>query len=379
MCGIFGYAKRQNAQNDKQLETIKNVLTNLADESVVRGTDSTGVTMISPTDRRTFKSTEASDDVIQHDTWKSNILDRVTRDNTIAIGHVRLATHGVVTSRNAHPFEIGDVVGAHNGIIYNYNKLAEKYDKDKIEVDSEVIFEGLNANPMVSAIEQLEGDYAISWVKDSNKIVHLARETSRPISIAYWRKAKTLIWASTDDILKKSLNRAGLNLQCVSLLSEYIYSFDTDKFARRYKPSKTKFNAKEKSYANTTVRYSHYNDYSYTGWQSCSIQSEIDKFNDSYDTEEIDAKDFEENGQCGMCLDYFRNEELIDIGDEEICWDCESDVDECSFCGDFMFFGEGTNINNNAITCESCKPSAASVLMLEESTFNGITEYVDGR
>ena len=43
------------------------------------------------------------------------------------------------------------------------------------------------------------------------------------------------------------------------------------------------------------------------------------------------------------------NEELIDIGDEEICWDCESDVDECSFCGDFMFFGEGTNINNNAI------------------------------
>ena len=179
--------------------------------------------------------------------------------------------------------------------------------------------------------------------------------------------------------MKKSLNRAGLNLQCVSLLSEYIYSFDTDKFARRYKPSKTKFNAKEKSYANTTVRYSHYNDYSYTGWQSCSIQSEIDKFNDSYDTEEIDAKDFEENGQCGMCLDYFRNEELIDIGDEEICWDCESDVDECSFCGDFMFFGEGTNINNNAITCESCKPSAASVLMLEESTFNGITEYVDGR
>ena len=57
MCGIFGYAKRQNAHNDKQLETIKNVLTNLADESVVRGTDSTGVTMISPTDRRTFKST----------------------------------------------------------------------------------------------------------------------------------------------------------------------------------------------------------------------------------------------------------------------------------------------------------------------------------
>ena len=43
MCGIFGYAKQSNAQTDQQMETINVVLKNLARESEVRGTDSTGI------------------------------------------------------------------------------------------------------------------------------------------------------------------------------------------------------------------------------------------------------------------------------------------------------------------------------------------------
>ena len=132
MCGIFGYAKTQNGQSDNQLEKLKDVFTYLADESVVRGTDSTGISMINPTNRRTFKATASSSEVVNDKTWKSEILDRVDRDSTIAIGHVRLATHGVINTRNAHPFEIGDVIGAHNGIIYNYNKLADKYNKNML-------------------------------------------------------------------------------------------------------------------------------------------------------------------------------------------------------------------------------------------------------
>ena len=34
MCGIFGYAKQQNAQNDSQIKMLKRALTYLADESV---------------------------------------------------------------------------------------------------------------------------------------------------------------------------------------------------------------------------------------------------------------------------------------------------------------------------------------------------------
>ena len=56
MCGIFGYAKKHNSQNDKQIEILQRVFTNLAKESVIRGEDSTGISMISPSSRKIFKS-----------------------------------------------------------------------------------------------------------------------------------------------------------------------------------------------------------------------------------------------------------------------------------------------------------------------------------
>ena len=356
MCGIFGYAKRQNAQNDNQIERLKDVLTYLADESVIRGTDSTGISMIDSNSRRTFKATAPSSEVVADKSWKKNILNRVNRDSTIAIGHVRLATHGVVNSRNAHPFEIGDVIGAHNGIIYNYNKLADKYNKS-IEVDSEIIFESLNDRSMNSALEELEGDYAISWVKDSNKIVHLARESSRPLSVAYWKKAKILMWASTDDILDKALKRAGLNLKNVSLMSEYIYSFDTDKFESRYNPNKIKFKAKEKSYNNTRYSSVHYD----TSWTS--------HYYDNYDDDDVISLDnaSKENVSCEMCLQKYRRDEMIEMADDvDVCYDCYDDVESCNWCGDYMFYGESTSFNRWTI-CRDCKPSAASSLLLTES------------
>jgi asparagine synthetase B (glutamine-hydrolysing) len=350
MCGIFGYAKTQNGQSDNQLEKLKDIFTYLADESVVRGTDSTGISMINPTDRRTFKATASSSEVVNDKTWKSEILDRVDRDSTIAIGHVRLATHGVINTRNAHPFEIGDVIGAHNGIIYNYNKLADKYNKN-IEVDSEIIFESLNLKPMDKALEELEGDEKLSWIKDSNKIVHLARESSRPISVAYWKKARILLWASTGDILNKALDRADLSLNNVSLKSDTIYSFNTDKFKDKYNPSKIKFESKTKKYNNSFNTTVH-GDYSWT-----SYYDEID-YNES-----IDKKDT----QCEMCIQKFRMSDLIEVEtDIYVCIDCYDDIEPCEWCGDYMFFDESTTFNKWSI-CVSCKPSAEKRLLLDET------------
>ena len=138
----------------------------------------------------------------------------------IVIGHVRLATHGDINVRNAHPFNIGDVVGAHNGVIYNYNKIARTFNKS-VEVDSEVIFASLNRVEKEKAFENLDGDFAVSWAKDSNNILYLAREDSRPIQVAYWKKARVLFWASTKSILDNSLKSAGLKLKTHSLTPSY--------------------------------------------------------------------------------------------------------------------------------------------------------------
>ena len=174
MCGIFGFAKKHNSQNDRQIDILRDVLTNLADESSVRGKDSTGFAVMTPDSRRTYKSLSDSSSLVRAKDW-NKLIDEVNRDTTIVIGHVRLATHGTVNIRNAHPFTIGEVVGAHNGVIYNYNKLAKSRGKE-VEVDSEVIFASLNKNEMNKAFTDIDGDFAVTWVKDSNKVIHLARE-----------------------------------------------------------------------------------------------------------------------------------------------------------------------------------------------------------
>ena len=351
MCGIFGYAKQQNAQNDSQIEMLKRALTYLADESVVRGTDSTGITMITPSNRRTFKAVAPSSEVVNHDAWKTSILNRVDRDSTIALGHVRLATHGVVNQRNAHPFEIGEVIGAHNGVIYNYNKLAEKYNKS-IEVDSEIIFASLNLHPTKDALEELEGDYAVSWVKESNKILHLARESSRPLCIAYWKKARVLLWASTDDIMRKALKRAGLKLKLLNLNSEIIYTFDTDKFDNRCNPSKDNFEARE-------TKTSSFGVHRVSSWTS-------NYYNDYYDLID-DGKDETGKEECLSCTQKFPRDGVTEFEfDKYICWDCYEDIDNCNWCGDYMFYIDSANYGNWKI-CDDCKPDADSQLMLTES------------
>ena len=121
MCGVFGLAKKADSQNNFQIEQSRLVLQYLADESSVRGTDSTGIAFISKESRSIFKTVMPSFDMIEHEDWEEKIIPELNRSTTAVLGHVRLATHGTISVRNAHPFAIGKVVGAHNGVLNNHN------------------------------------------------------------------------------------------------------------------------------------------------------------------------------------------------------------------------------------------------------------------
>ena len=221
MCGIFGFAKTSGRQSDNQLEILKRVVTELTDESSIRGTDSTGFSIINEDNRYTYKTLVDSSTLVGYPEWNT-LLDKVNRDTTIFMGHVRLATTGSVKVENAHPFNIGSVTGVHNGIIHNSNQVSNILGKSVPDVDSQVLFQALNKLEMSKAFEDIDGDFAITWVKDSNKKVHLARESGRPMVVAYWKKARVLLWASTRQIMEDAMTRAGLRLPIRNVKQDYI-------------------------------------------------------------------------------------------------------------------------------------------------------------
>jgi len=316
MCGIFGFAKQSGHQTDKQLDMLKEVLTELADESSIRGTDSTGMSIIQPNSRKTYKTLLDSSSLVDTGDW-TELLDDITKDTTIAIGHVRLATHGVIKTRNAHPFHVGDVVGAHNGIIHNYNKVASSLGKE-VEVDSQVIFASLNRHKMSKAFEDIDGDFAITWIKDSNSTIHLARESGRPMSVAYWKKARILFWASTDAILEMSMTKAGLRLPIENVKADFIHSYDTNKFTNKANEETEEFYTMSQWNRYTPSVYS-YGGYEWKG--SISSESAACELSPSPASKLIG--EMPETDLCEACMEWLPIEEVEIVNGRSICIDCE--------------------------------------------------------
>lgn len=128
MCGIIGYIGQKNA--------VPIIIDGLR-KMEYRGYDSAGLAFIGKKDVVNRKSVGRIANL-------ESLLDG-SEKSKCAIGHTRWATHGGVTTENAHPHsDCGDdIFVAHNGIIENFNQLKSelisKGHKFKSETDTEVL------------------------------------------------------------------------------------------------------------------------------------------------------------------------------------------------------------------------------------------------
>lgn len=126
MCGIIGFTGKRRAQ-----EILLNGLARLE----YRGYDSAGIAY--------FRDDQAHVSIRKTAGKVHDLRAVCDKDNEshCGIGHTRWATHGGVSTANAHPHRIGKVSLIHNGIIENYHELCSKYDLTSTlmsETDTEV-------------------------------------------------------------------------------------------------------------------------------------------------------------------------------------------------------------------------------------------------
>lgn len=113
------------------------------------------------------------------------------------IGHNRQATVGQINEVNAHPFQYGNFIGAHNGTLDNWcrNDLEKELD-ERFPVDSMAIFAAMAAFGIEETVKKLQGSWALTFFDQSNGTINFIRNKERPLWLAYSKDGKHLFWAS---------------------------------------------------------------------------------------------------------------------------------------------------------------------------------------
>ncbi len=179
MCGIVGYLGSRDAvpvllRGLKQLE--------------YRGYDSSGIGVLH---RKKIK-------VIKEEGKLARLEAKITEklNSSIGIAHTRWATHGGVTTENAHPHSgpEGKVAVVHNGIIDNFALLKEelisKGNVFKSETDSEVVAHLVESyleygpeKAVSMALDRLDGTYGMLFLFQEYPAMIIGARNGSPLVI----------------------------------------------------------------------------------------------------------------------------------------------------------------------------------------------------
>ena len=177
MCGIFGQIAAGAVSNTvKALKYLE-----------YRGYDSAGLALRRGDCLEMYK-TEGRIATLER------IVDGID-EATVAIGHTRWATHGAVSTANAHPFlsEDGNFAIVHNGIIENYRELKALLPQVKFtsQTDSETVAHLLRQNyrgdvlqTVLTTARMLKGSFAIAVLSVYGDKLYAVRNKS-PLVVGF--------------------------------------------------------------------------------------------------------------------------------------------------------------------------------------------------
>ena len=323
MCGIYGIAKSPTPYTQSQYDTTRKVLREVATLSETRGAHSSGIAQVGA-DTRLHKSLLPSSKFIDTKEYSRAVKSLKSNDNNILLGHTRFATEGAIIKSNAHPFKVGDVIGAHNGCVYNIAEMQATLDK-QCPVDSQLIFKAINDNDNISnAFKDFDSDFALSFVKKNPNILYLCRESNRPLYVAYVKSLKTLFYASDDDFLQAAFDKYNVaETEIVSLNKNVLYAYDVTKFTDvNTNVTKTDFEYESRVY-NSSINNYYDRFYSHYGKGNYAFDYYDDESFDNIDHNDIIEEERQSLSEYygGSPQDWYYDE----ADDEWYFYDCDSE------------------------------------------------------
>lgn len=200
MCGLVGIAGNLNLEDEA---TMKRLLI----FDYFRGPDSTGFAAIRKDN--SVKMAKLASHPIDLFDMKAFCVALTGYTSKAFIGHNRYATIGKVNALNAHPFEYGHIVGAHNGTLdmASWKRLNDS-NGEETTVDSAAIFLSISKIGVEETVKLLtkgktskEGAWALVWFDSSDNTINFLRNAHRPLWVSLSKDKKKIFWASESDMI----------------------------------------------------------------------------------------------------------------------------------------------------------------------------------
>lgn len=208
MCCLFGIVDYRHSMTVKQKNRI---LSALATAAEARGTDATGIAYNSAGKLRIYKRP-----------WPAHCMRFCVPDDAYVImGHTRMTTQGSAKHNyNNHPFIGQTITGpfalAHNGMLWNDSWLRQAHEipKPQIETDSYVAVQlieqkrTLDFKCLQQMAEEIEGSFTFTILDTEDNLYFIKGDS--PLCIYQFPRLGFILYASTEEILKKALLSTGL-------------------------------------------------------------------------------------------------------------------------------------------------------------------------
>lgn len=223
MCGLFGVVSSRTLTT-KGLEAF----IDLGFVSSLRGKDSTGVMALERGkkgrfDNRILKEAANSVTFFSSGTTK-NFLNHNRNKTVCLLGHTRTATMGKVTSLNAHPYRVNNIVGFHNGTCNKFKPTSEE------KTDSRMMFESIAGVGLDETIHSLWSNdaYCIVLYNEKDNTVQFVRNDKRPLVFGTSKDGETF-YASEKQFIEIACGRNDIEITDYLVMpTELVYTFDVD-------------------------------------------------------------------------------------------------------------------------------------------------------
>lgn len=256
MCGLVGVAGDLSQADVKAFNAMLYF-------DYVRGSHSTGVASINGYGKEPVTLIKAATDPLGLMAFKA-YDQNVTAFKRVLMGHNRHATKGSINRPNAHPFHVGNIVGAHNGTL-DYLCLKDLADGPEGETDSEQLVATIDAfdGDIARAIALASGAWALTIYNIAENELSLVRNAQRPLFYCLSESKKTLYWASESWMLNVALHRENIkHMKVMELPVDTILSWGVPKAGQIFaeKPGREKAEGKQ------STNFRHGNNTPWMDW-----------------------------------------------------------------------------------------------------------------